>query len=124
MRVSERCHRVPIVTVPNESLLGAASRMRWYKVSALPVYHRHRLVGIITEQDVVAALADGVDPSATDVADYMTDKPVTIRPDEDLEVAARRMTALGVRHLPVVEGERLFGVLSIGDLLTPASTPP
>jgi CBS domain-containing protein len=118
MRVSERCHQVPIVTVPSESMLGAASRMRWYRVSALPVYHRHRLVGILTERDVVAALADGVDPASTRVADYMTDRPVTVRPDEDLEVAAGRMAALGVRHLPVVERGRLLGVLSMRDLVT------
>jgi CBS domain-containing protein len=121
MRVSERCHQVPIVTVPSESMLGAASRMRWYRVSALPVLHRHRLVGILTERDVVAALADGVDPASTRVADYMTDRPVTVRPDEDLEVAAGRMAALGVRHLPVIEGGRLLGVLSVRDLVTGAS---
>ena len=121
MRVSERCHQVPIVTVPSESMLGAASRMRWYRVSALPVFHRHRLVGILTERDVVAALADGVDPASTRVADYMTDRPVTVRPDEDLEVAAGRMAALGVRHLPVIEGGRLLGVLSVRDLVTGAS---
>jgi CBS domain-containing protein len=121
MRVSERCHQVPIVTVPSESMLGAASRMRWYRVSALHVYHRHRLVGILTEQDVVAALADGVDPASTPVADYMTDRPVTVRADEDLEVAAGRMAALGVRHLPVIEGGRLLGVLSMRDLVTVAS---
>jgi CBS domain-containing protein len=57
MRVSERCHQVPIVTVPSESMLGAASRMRWYRVSALPVYHRHRLVGVLSLWDLVAPAA-------------------------------------------------------------------
>jgi CBS domain-containing protein len=123
MRVSERCRRVLILTLPEETLLDAAARMRRYEVSALPVYRRHRLVGIVTERDVVAAIADGADPAATRVADYMTDRPVTVRPDEDVEVAARRMAELGVRHLPVVDGDQLVGVLSMRDLLAPAATP-
>jgi CBS domain-containing protein len=120
MRVAERCHQVLIVTIPQETLLGAATRMRRYEVSALPVYRRHRLVGIVTERDVVTAVADGADLAATTVADYMTDRPVTVGHDEDLEVAARRMTELGVRHLPVVDRGRLIGVLSMRDLQAPA----
>jgi CBS domain-containing protein len=123
MRVSQRCRHVLVTTVLEETLLGAATRMNWYRVGALPVYRRHRLGGIVTERDVIAALADGADPATTRVADYMTDRPVTVRPDEDLEVAARRMAELGVRHLPVVDGDQLVGVLSIRDLLAPASPP-
>jgi CBS domain-containing protein len=123
MRVSERCRRVLIVTLPEETMLGAATRMRRYDVSALPVYRRHRLVGIVTERDVVSAIADGADPATTRVADYMTDRPVTVRPDEDVEVAVRRMAELGVRHLPVVDGNRLVGVLSMRDLQAPARVP-
>ncbi|HZD00986.1 MAG TPA: CBS domain-containing protein [Actinomycetes bacterium] len=121
VRVSERCSRMLIVTVPEETLLGAATRMRWYQVGALPVYRDHRLVGIVTERDVIAAVADGADPATTKVSDYMTDKPVTIDPDEDLEVAARRMATLGVRHLPVVGDGRQVGMLSMRDLLAPAA---
>jgi CBS domain-containing protein len=120
MRVSERCRHVLVTTVPEETLLGAATRMNWYQVGALPVYRRQRLIGIITERDVVAALAGGANPAATTVADFMTDKPVTVRPDEDMEAAGRRMAELGVRHLPVVDGRRLVGVLSIRDLLAPS----
>jgi hypothetical protein len=108
-----------IVTVPEETLLGAATRMRWYQVGALPVYRKHRLVGILTERDVIAAVADGVDPATTRVADYMTDRPVIIDADEGLEVAARRMATLGMRHLPVIGDGRQLGMLSIRDLLAP-----
>jgi CBS domain-containing protein len=121
MRVADRCRRVLLVTFGEETLLGAATRMRRYEVSALPVYRGRRLVGIITERDVVAAIADGADPATTRVADYMTDRPVTVGSDEDVQVAARRMAELGVRHLPVVDGGRLVGVLSMRDLLASAS---
>ncbi|SRR6266511_1234117 len=117
MRVSERCRRVLLVTLPRETLLAAATRMRRYDVSALPVYRRHRLVGIVTERDIVAAIADSADLATARVADHMTDKPVTVGPDEDVEVARRRMTDHGVRHLLVVDGGRLVGVLSMRDFL-------
>lgn len=124
MRVSERCHHVLITTEPDETLMDAAGRMNCYQVGALPVYEQHRLVGIVTERDIVAALAEGADPGTATVADYMTDRPVTVAPDDDLAVAARRMAELGVRHLPVVDGHRLVGVLSMRDLLSgQASTP-
>ncbi|HZC99634.1 MAG TPA: CBS domain-containing protein [Actinomycetes bacterium] len=123
MRVSERYRRVLITASPDETLLAAARRMHWYKVGALPVYRQHRLTGIVTERDVVAALADGANPATTSVARHMTERPVTIRPDEDVEVAARRMAELGVRHLPVVDGGWLLGMLSMRDLLAPAATP-
>lgn len=119
MRVAERCHHVLITTEPDDTLMDAAGRMNCYQIGALPVYEEHRLIGIITERDIVAALADGADPATTMVVDYMTDRPVTVAPDDDLEVAARRMAELGVRHLPVVERHRLVGVLSIRDLLMP-----
>jgi CBS domain-containing protein len=122
MRVVDRCRRVLMVTIPDETLLGAAARLRRYEVSALPVYRRHRLVGIVTERDVVTAIANGADPATTRVADYMTQHPVTVGPDEDVQVAARRMAELGVRHLPVVDRGQLVGVLSMRDLLAVTPT--
>jgi CBS domain-containing protein len=121
MRVSERCRRVLLVTVPEETLVTAAMRMRRYDVSALPVYRGRRLVGIVTERDIVSAVADGTDPANAWVADYMTDRPTTADPNEDVRAAARRMAELGVRHLPVVDGGHLVGVLSMRDLLIPAA---
>jgi CBS domain-containing protein len=117
MRVSERCHHVLITAEPDETLIDAAGRMNCYQIGALPVYAHHRLVGIVTERDVIAALAEGADPAAARVSDYMTEGPVTVAPDDDLALATRRMAELGVRHLPVVDGHRLVGVLSIRDLL-------
>jgi CBS domain-containing protein len=117
MRVSERCHHVLITTEPDDTLLDAAGRMHYYQIGALPVYEQHRLVGIVTERDLVAALAEGADPATTIVAEYMTEGPVTAAPDDDLAAAARRMAELGVRHLPVVEGHQLVGMLSMRDLV-------
>jgi CBS domain-containing protein len=123
MLVGERCHHVLITTEPDDTLLDAAGRMHCYQIGALPVYEQHRLIGIVTERDMVAALAEGADPKTTRVADYMTELPITVSPDDDVKVAAHRMAELGVRHLPVVDGQYLVGMLSIRDLLTgPAAT--
>jgi CBS domain-containing protein len=123
VKVSARYRPVLVTVDSDESLADAADRMRWYAVGALPVYERHALVGIVTERDVTAAVADGVDPARTLVRDRMTAAPATVAPDDDLATAARTMAELGVRHLPVVDGGRLVGMLSIRDLLklgTPA----
>ncbi|HZD74327.1 MAG TPA: CBS domain-containing protein [Actinomycetota bacterium] len=117
MLVSDRCHHVLITTEPDDTLLDAVGQMHTYQIGALPVYEQHRLVGILTERDIVAALAEGADPRTTLVADYMTELPVTVAPGDDLTVAAHRMAELGVRHLPVVDGQYLVGMLSIRDLL-------
>jgi CBS domain-containing protein len=122
MRVWERCHHVLITTQPDDTLLDAAGQMNCYQIGALPVYEERRLIGIVTERDLTAALAEGADPATTRVADYMTEQPVTVAPNDDLEVAARRMAEIGVRHLPVVDGNRLVGVLSMRDLLLAPST--
>jgi CBS domain-containing protein len=122
MQVWERCHHVLITTQPDDTLLDAAGQMNCYEIGALPVYEERRLIGIVTERDLTAALAEGANPATTRVADYMTEQPVTVAPNDDLEVAARRMAEIGVRHLPVVEGNRLVGVLSMRDLLLAQST--
>jgi CBS domain-containing protein len=124
MRVWERCHHVLITTQPDDTLLDAAGQMNCYQIGALPVYEERRLIGIVTERDLTAALAEGANPATTRVAEYMTEQPVTVAPDDDLELAARRMAELGVRHLPVVDGNRLVGVLSMRDLLLAPSTTP
>jgi len=90
----------------------AADRMSWHQVGALPVFEGQRLVGIITERDLTAAVAEGADPATTPVADYMTAAPEVLQSDSELADAAHTMLELGVRHLPVVQSGRLVGVLS------------
>ena len=122
MKVCARYRPVLVTVDGDESLVDAADRMRWYAVGALPVYERHALVGIVTERDLTAAVADGVDPARTLVRDRMTPAPATVAPDDEVADAARTMADLGVRHLPVVEGERLVGMLSIRDLIDLGTT--
>ena len=124
MKVSDlHQHPHPLFTAQaDEQLEDAADRMHWHQVGALPVFDGQHLVGIITERDLTAALAEGADPTSTPVSDYMTPAPAVLGADSDLAEAVHTMLELGVRHLPVVQNGRLVGVLSIRDLLA-AETP-
>ena len=110
-----------------EPLVTLARRMRTHGIGALPVYEGERLAGIVSERDVVAAVADGTATTAVAAA-CMTPGPVTAAPNEDSADVALRMLELGIRHLPVVEQDRVIGIVSARDLLMleawPGKTPP
>jgi CBS domain-containing protein len=91
--------------------------MSWHQVGALPVFDGQRLVGIITERDLIAAMAEAADASTTPVSDYMTAAPEVLGPDSELSDGAQVMLELGIRHLPIMAGSRLVGVLSMRDVL-------
>jgi CBS domain-containing protein len=112
-----------IATALGESLYDAARRMRADGISALPVLEGDELVGIITERDIVTAFVDGLDPYRTHVSSCMTSAPQVASPDEPVSEAALRMIDGGVRHLPVVEGRRVVGMLSARDLMAPELLP-
>ena len=117
MKVSDLQHHELFTAQADESLDVAADRMSWHQVGALPVLEGQHLVGIITERDVTAAMAEDADPVITPVSDYMTPAPEVLRPDSDLADAANQMLELGIRHLPIVRSGHLVGVLSIRDVL-------
>ncbi|HWC42380.1 MAG TPA: CBS domain-containing protein [Actinomycetota bacterium] len=117
MKVSDLQHHELFTAQADEGLDVAADRMSWHQVGALPVLEGQQLVGIITERDVTAAMAEGADPVITPVSDYMTAAPEVLRPDSELADAAHLMLELGIRHLPIVRGGCLVGVLSIRDVL-------
>jgi CBS domain-containing protein len=117
MKVSDLQHHELFTAQADESLDVAADRMNWHQVGALPVLEGQHLVGIITERDVTAAMAEDADPVITPVADYMTAAPEVLGPDSELADAAQRMLELGIRHLPIVRSGLLVGVLSIRDVL-------
>jgi CBS domain-containing protein len=102
---------------PRQSLVDAAALMRTHRISALAVLDGDTIVGIITERDLLRAIADGRDPAATHVSQYMTHSPRTIEADKLAAEAAAMMVKHHVRHIPVTDGGRLIGFLSARDLL-------
>jgi CBS domain-containing protein len=117
MKVSDLQPHELFTAQADESLEVAADRMNWHQIGALPVLEGQRLVGIISERDLTAALAEDADSAATPVSDYMTPAPEILRPDSELTEAAHRMLELGIRHLPIVRCGQLVGVLSMRDVL-------
>jgi CBS domain-containing protein len=102
---------------PGQTLVETAAQMRAHRASALAVLDGEAIVGIITERDFMRAIADGRDPAATHVSEYMTHSPRTIEADQLAADAAAMMVTHHVRHIPVTDGGRLIGFLSARDLL-------
>jgi CBS domain-containing protein len=97
-------------------VVAVAQRMVDRNVGAVLVVEDGRLVGIMTERDLMRAVAGGLRDD-TVVGDCMTKDPDTIAPDDTIEHAAVLMIHGGYRHLPVVDGADLVGILSIRDLV-------
>lgn len=102
----------------NESLVDAARKMRELDVGALPICGEDdRLKGMVTDRDIVVkVLADGRDPSQTRAGELGEGKPVTIGADDPAEEALATMREYKVRRLPVIDGHRLIGIVSQGDI--------
>lgn len=110
--------RTPVLAGrPEDSLAATATRMVERQVGAVLVMDGPRLVGILTERDLMHAMAEGVDPTTTALATRMTTEPLTVGPDDEARQAAVLMVDHSVRHLPVVEGGTVAGLISARDLL-------
>lgn len=117
MQVRELIGGTATVCGPDLLLAEAARVMIDERIGSIGVVEGGRLVGILTDRDLVRAAASGVDPGGARVQDWMTPDPDCLSPDTDVEDAAEWLLATGYRHLPVVEGGRLLGILSIKDVL-------
>ena len=101
---------------PSATLATVAQRLRLEGIGSLVVLEDGKLAGMISERDVVHAFAaHRAEATETKVADVMARDLVTCRPDDSLTRVLGLMTRHRVRHLPVIEGGRLVGLISIGD---------
>ncbi|HEV2140839.1 MAG TPA: CBS domain-containing protein [Candidatus Dormibacteraeota bacterium] len=108
-----------LISVEPSTRLGEiARRMRVDDADSVAVMSRGRLVGIVTERDLVRAMADGIDPQEAAAEVVMSIDPATVDPDDDVSVVAVRMMRLGVRHFPVIgEDGKPVGLVSARDLV-------
>ena len=131
----------PLTVSPDTSLKEAARLLVSERVSGLPVMEGGRLVGIVTEGDFLRQEASRQSPSryslldalfgestagesgAATVREVMTEKVITITPDASLGEAARTMANKGVKRLPVVDDERLVGIISRADVVNAFTKP-
>lgn len=110
-------HQDPVILHQETTVKHACSRMRDRRVGAVLVTDKQgSLVGIFTGRDAVArVLAEGRDAASTKLADVMTRKPRVMEPTQAAIDALRLMQECGFRHVPVVDGGKLLGVVSHGD---------
>jgi CBS domain-containing protein len=118
VHVRELTRTVVVIARPDDPLIDVASRMRFNDTGAAIVVDEGAVVGLITERELVQAIADSANLDRTRVSDYMSAAPEIIAPEVDTVVAATLMARKDVAHLPVVDNGLLAGVVSQRDLVT------
>jgi len=103
---------------PDASVYDAVKLMADRQIGALPVLESGKLVGIISERDCTRkVILQGRVPKDTLVREIMTCNVITVRPDQTVEECMALVTVKRIRHLPVLAGGQLIGIISIGDLV-------
>ncbi len=102
---------------PEETVQLAIARMLEENVGSVAVCEGSRLVGIFTERDVLRLAGEGTEFGDVRIGDVMTRSVVTISPDDDIIAAAHLMGERQIRHVPVVQGENVLGIVGIRDVL-------
>ena len=105
----------PLAIGPDEPVSAAVTRMQEARTGCLTVESGGRLVGILTERDLVQKLA-GASLAGVSVRDVMTPDPVVLRHDDTIAVAINKMAVGGFRHIPLVRHGRVTGIVSARDL--------
>ena len=112
MNVRELMTTAPVTVEPDATLGEVAVLMKQEDCGSIPVVEDGRLVGIVTDRDIVIrGVAAGSDPKTQRVSTVMSADPVTISPDDDLTDAEKVMADRQIRRLPVVENGKLVGII-------------
>lgn len=102
---------------PADTLERVVEKLVGHNCGALVVFEDERMIGIISERDVLRACAELKQPLDARVRDRMTADLITASPDDDVEHVMGLLTQHRIRHLPVLDAEQLVGVISIGDIV-------
>lgn len=114
--LSDVLHRKPVTLPDTASVQQACDEMRNHRIGAILIVDAAgRLAGIFTGRDVVRLIADGHNPAHTRLERVMTRNPETLAPGRHAIEALRLMQDGGFRHMPVVEGGHVMGIVSVGD---------
>ena len=111
--LGEICKPSFITVAPEDTLGEVAERMSARNVGAVVVKDFGRLIGVLTERDMLRAMAARVHTSDARVRQWMTEDAVTAPPDMTFEEAQKIMLDKGFRHLPVVDGDTILGIVSL-----------
>jgi CBS domain-containing protein len=124
-RLAEIMRPEPIIVAPEDTLGEVAERMTAVNVGAVIVKDYGRMIGILTERDMLKAMAARVHTSEARVRQWMTEEPITASVDADAEEAAQLMLEQGFRHLPIVdESGAVAGIVSLRRVVAATKTAP
>jgi CBS domain-containing protein len=116
--LNDKKHKELISIAPNRPVFDALVILAEYKIGALAVMEGDKLVGIFSERDYAREVVlQGRSSKTTQIQEVMTAKVIVGRPDDFVDSAMRMMSEKKFRHLPVVDGGKVLGMLSIGDLV-------
>jgi CBS domain-containing protein len=118
MKVKQAMHKGVQWVDPGTSVEKLATLMRQHDIGAIPIGENDRLIGMVTDRDIVCrCIAEGLDPKTTTARNVMTEGIVFCLDKQELDDAARIMEMKKIRRLPVINGKkRMIGILSLGDV--------
>jgi CBS domain-containing protein len=117
MTVASVMTEAVVADTAEDTVAEASAKMYQQQTGSLLVVDGDRLVGIFTERDLLKVVARGEDPKLVQLKDVMRTELVTVTPDTRLRACARIMADNWIRHLPVVDGDRVVGMISQRDLI-------
>ena len=116
--LSDKKHKEIISIAPNRPVFDALVILAEYKIGALAVMEGDKLVGIFSERDYAReVILQGRSSKTTQIVEVMTAKVITGKPDDMVDKTLNLMSEKRFRHLPVLDGDKMIGMLSIGDLV-------
>ena len=116
--INDKKHKEVISIAPNRPVFDALVILAEYKIGALAVMQDAKLVGIFSERDYAREVVlQGRSSKTTQISEVMTAKVITGKPTDLTDSAMSIMSDHHIRHLPVVDGEKVIGMLSLGDLV-------
>lgn len=109
--------RKVITAKPNVTLKEACQVMSKLRIGSLIIYEEGKILGIVTDSDILKAIAINKDPEQTTLEEIMTRNVITITPDSSLEEAVSLMIKHKIKRLPVVEDNKLVGIVTASDII-------
>ena len=108
----------PVFVTPQSKVIECTRLMLDRHVGSLLVKEGEKLIGFLTERDLVRIISLGIDPKTTEVKRIMTTRIVTISPEKDIYDAILLMNKENLRRLPVILNDRIIGLITLRDILT------